>query len=434
MNPQRPEYLRPALIAGAVAGLLSGLPFIGAGNCICCLWIVGGAAIAAKLLAAATPGLLKAGDGAVVGALTGIVAAVVDAVVSIPLRSFNLGLARRLLDKAVEFGGEMPTGLDEIVNGSSVLSVGWFLLGLFISAAVFAIMGTLGGIIGVSLFGKKSLPPASSRPPGRRCRLDPPMRLKTKVIVNPESNRGRTRKRWGEIREGLRHFVREFKFEFTEQPLHATDIARQAIKDGTELVIGVGGDGTMNEIANGFYEDRRIINPEATLGVVPSGTGCDLVRSLNIPAGLKGALQVITDAPSVRMDVGRVRYTSNSGAEEERFFLNIADFGLGGEVVREVTERRLRRKATSYVRCLVTTMARYRNKSVRIRIDGRDLPDGEYLIGAVANGKIFGKGMKVAPGAELDDGLFDAVLIRGFRSAILPPRLEAHERGPCHPP
>jgi diacylglycerol kinase family enzyme len=115
------------------------------------------------------------------------------------------------------------------------------------------------------------------------------------------------------------------------------------------------------------------------------------------------------------MDVGRVRYTSNSGTEEERLFLNIADFGLGGEVVREVTERRLRRKASSYVRCLVTTMIRYRNKRVHIRVDGRDLPDGEYLIGAVANGKIFGKGMKVAPGAELDDGLLDSVLIRGFR-------------------
>jgi YegS/Rv2252/BmrU family lipid kinase len=241
------------------------------------------------------------------------------------------------------------------------------------------------------------------------------MRLKTKVIVNPESNRGRTRKRWAEIRDGLRHFVREFKVEFTEKPLHATDIAREAIKDGTELVIGVGGDGTMNEIANGFYEDRRIINPEATLGLVPSGTGCDLVRSLNIPAGLKGALQVLTDAPAIRMDVGRVRFTGNAGGPDERFFLNVADFGLGGEVVREVTERRLQRKASSYVRCLVTTMLRYKNKRVRIRVDGRDLPDGEYLIGAVANGKIFGKGMKVAPGALLDDGLFDAVLVRGFR-------------------
>jgi diacylglycerol kinase (ATP) len=241
------------------------------------------------------------------------------------------------------------------------------------------------------------------------------MLFKTQVIVNPESNRGRTRKRWGEIREGLRGFIREFKFEFTEKPQHATDLARQAIKDGTELVIGVGGDGTMNEIANGFFEDRRIINPEATLGVVPSGTGCDLIKSLNIPAGLKDALKVITQAPSVLMDVGKVRYRSNSGGEEDRFFLNVADFGLGGEVVRRVAERRLQRKASSYVRCLVTTMVQYRNKRVRIRVDGEELPEGEYLIGAVANGKIFGKGMKVAPDARLDDGLFDAVLVKGFK-------------------
>jgi diacylglycerol kinase (ATP) len=241
------------------------------------------------------------------------------------------------------------------------------------------------------------------------------MRLKTQVIVNPESNRGRTRKRWGEIRDGLKGFIREFKFEFTEKPLHATEITRQAIKDGTELVIGVGGDGTMNEIANGFFEDRQIINPETTLGVVPSGTGCDLTKSLNIPAGLKDALKVISEAPSVLMDVGKVRFRSNAGREEERFFLNVADFGLGGEVVRRVNEQRLQRKASSYVRCLVTTMVQYRNKRVGIRVDGESLPEGEYLIGAVANGKIFGKGMKVAPGARLDDGLFDSVLVKGFK-------------------
>ncbi|MBE0711017.1 MAG: diacylglycerol kinase family lipid kinase [Candidatus Aminicenantes bacterium] len=241
------------------------------------------------------------------------------------------------------------------------------------------------------------------------------MRLKTKVIINPESNRGRTRKRWGEIRDGLKGFIREFKFEFTDKPLHATEITRQAIKDGTELVIGVGGDGTMNEIANGFFEDRQIINPETALGVVPSGTGSDLTKSLNIPAGLKDALKVISEAPSVLMDVGKVRFRSNAGGEEERFFLNVADFGLGGEVVRRVNEQRLQRKASSYVRCLVTTMVQYRNKRVGIRVDGKTLPEGEYLIGAVANGKIFGKGMKIAPGAQLDDGLLDSVLVRGFK-------------------
>ena len=239
--------------------------------------------------------------------------------------------------------------------------------------------------------------------------------FKTHVIVNPESNQGRTRKRWGEIRDALKKSIREYKCEFTEKPFDATEIARQTIKDGTELVIGVGGDGTMNEIANGFFEDRRVINPEATLGIVPSGTGCDLTKSLSIPPGLTNALKVITEAPSVQMDVGKVQFKNHQGGDEERFFLNVADFGLGGEVVRKVNQRRLERKASSYVRCLITTMIQYRSKKVGIRVDGEVLPQGEYLIGAIANGRIFGKGMKVAPGARLDDGLFDNVLVRSMK-------------------
>ena len=240
-------------------------------------------------------------------------------------------------------------------------------------------------------------------------------RLKTHVIVNPESDKGQTRRRWVHIREGLRHFIREFKVEFTEKPLQAIEIARSAIKDGTELVIGVGGDGTMNEIANGFYEGAGSINPEATLGILPSGTGCDLTRSLGIPPRLPGAMKVISEAPGNPIDVGKVVYRGNGGMIEERYFLNVADFGVGGEVCHKVNTRRLQRKASSYVRCLIETMARYKNKRVLIRVDGQELPRGEYLIGAVANGRVFGKGMKVAPDARLDDGLFDAVLVRGMR-------------------
>jgi len=241
------------------------------------------------------------------------------------------------------------------------------------------------------------------------------MRHKTQVIVNPASNQGRTRKRWAEIREALGTFIREFKYEFTEKPFQATEITRQAIKDGSDLLIGVGGDGTMNEIANGFFENRLMINPEATLGVVPAGTGCDLTKSLRIPPGLKNALKVIIEAPSVRMDVGKVRYATGDNAEDERFFLNVADFGVGGEVVRRVNQRRLERRASSYVRCLVEAMLQYRSPKVRIRVDGRPIPEGEYLIGAVANGRIFGKGMKIAPRAELDDGLFDGILVRSMK-------------------
>jgi hypothetical protein len=164
MNPHKPEYFRPALIAGAVAGLLSGLPFIGAGNCICCLWIVGGAAIAAKMLAGRTPGLLTSGDGAVVGALTGIVAAVVDTVVKLPLQHYNMELARRILDW-FDIESNMPAGLEGLFDGSAgFLTPGWMLLGLFFSAAIYAVFGALGGVIGVSLFGRKAVPPAPSPP------------------------------------------------------------------------------------------------------------------------------------------------------------------------------------------------------------------------------------------------------------------------------
>lgn len=120
----------------------------------------------AELLARTTPVALKAGDGAVVGALTGIVAAVVQTLLSIPLRSFNLDLAQRILDKAGELGGEMPAGLDGFFQGASAtLTPGWLLLGLFFSAALFGAFGALGGIIGVSLFAKKAVPPQAPATP-----------------------------------------------------------------------------------------------------------------------------------------------------------------------------------------------------------------------------------------------------------------------------
>lgn len=238
--------------------------------------------------------------------------------------------------------------------------------------------------------------------------------LKTRVIVNPASNQGRTRHRWLEIKENLKNFFKEFKYDFTEKPSQATELTREALKEGTELVIGVGGDGTVNEIANGFFDNQQAINPEATLGIVPSGTGCDLTRSLNIPRNLKNAVRFISEASDQAIDVGQVSFTSPEGQVSSRYFLNIADFGLGGEVVRKVNEERLRRKASSYVRCLIQTMLSFKGHQVSLTIDGREQVNGNYLIGAIANGRIFGKGMKVAPRARLDDSLFDIILVKSL--------------------
>ncbi|MFC2161267.1 diacylglycerol/lipid kinase family protein [Acidobacteriota bacterium] len=241
------------------------------------------------------------------------------------------------------------------------------------------------------------------------------MSLKTQVIINPESNQGRTKKKWNHIREALKFFIKEFKYEFTEKPLQASEISRAAIKDGTELIVGVGGDGTMNEIANGFFEDEKPINPKTALGIVPSGTGSDFCRSLNIPLGLKNALQVITQAPSNKIDIGRVKFKNHSNSDEKRLFLNVSDFGIGGEVIHRMNQEKLKKKASSYFRCLITTFMSYKHKNLRINIDNEDIPLQEYMIGAISNGRIFGKGMKIAPEASLNDGLFDLVLVKGMK-------------------
>jgi hypothetical protein len=157
MNEQRPLMLTPALLGGAVAGVLSGLPFL---NCLCCFWIIGGAMLAAYLLARESPVSLTAGDGAVVGALSGIAAALVDSLVGIPLHGINLAVTRRMFERLAEFAEEMPSGWESWLDRNAVgFSPAWFFLGLFISAAVFAALGALGGVIGASLFGRKPKPP-----------------------------------------------------------------------------------------------------------------------------------------------------------------------------------------------------------------------------------------------------------------------------------
>ncbi len=241
--------------------------------------------------------------------------------------------------------------------------------------------------------------------------------LKTQIIVNPVSDQGRTGRKWKQIKEILHNFFAEFKCEFTEKPMQATELCRSAIKEGSELIIGIGGDGTMNEIANGFFEDQAIINPESVLGVVPSGTGSDFSRSLNIPFSFSKSMKIISEAPNRYIDLGRVFFHNKEGIKEKRYFLNITDFGIGGEVVRKVNQMRLKRKAGSYLFCLISVIAAFKHKTLNIEIDGKILPLEKYMIGAVSNGRIFGKGMKIAPHAVLDDGLFDVILVKSMHLA-----------------
>lgn len=147
----------PALVGGAVAGILSGIPLV---NCLCCLWIIGGAMLASYLAVKDSSVSLKAGDGAVVGAFTGIFAAFIRLFLSIPFRSVEFALFRKIMERLSEFVPETTSEWKDIFSlGAGPISMAGLLLGLVLSAALFAVLGALGGIIGMALFGKKTAPP-----------------------------------------------------------------------------------------------------------------------------------------------------------------------------------------------------------------------------------------------------------------------------------
>ncbi len=230
------------------------------------------------------------------------------------------------------------------------------------------------------------------------------------VVVNPRSANGRTGKRWPAMGAPLREAVGAYTLLLTEAPGHATELVRQALREGHDRIISVGGDGTHNEVVNGFFEDESLINPDASLAIVPAGTGSDLARTLRLPWGVD-ALPYVVDGRYTRADVGRVRYTTPDGEQDVRYFINIADFGAGGEVVKRVNRTsKFFGGFLSFLWGSVSTLVSYENPEIQIEIDGVEL-GGRINNVMVANGQYYGGGMHVAPHARLDSRAFDVYVI-----------------------
>jgi YegS/Rv2252/BmrU family lipid kinase len=193
--------------------------------------------------------------------------------------------------------------------------------------------------------------------------------------------------------------------------MHAPSLVRDALGEGVSLIVAVGGDGTFNEVVNGFFEDGRAVNPEARLAIVPVGTGSDLRRTLSVPADVEAAARRIARGRSKTVDVGLATYRDREGEVRQRHFVNVADFGAGGAVVDKVNRTtKVFGGRISFLWAILTTLPKYRNTRVRYRGDGQqgDLVMNNFV---VANGRYFGGGLMPAPHAEMDDGLLDVVII-----------------------
>lgn len=236
--------------------------------------------------------------------------------------------------------------------------------------------------------------------------------LKAHFIVNPNSANGLTGRVWPEISRAAQEVVGEFEYSMTEGPLHAVDLTRSAIKNGAEMVVSVGGDGTNNEVVNGFFEDRRIINPEAVFAVVCSGTGSDFIRTAGVPRDFRESVKLLAGRGSRPIDLGEMTFKDHNGGDAHRYFINIASFGVGGEVDERVnnTSKALGGKVSFLYASMRATLA-YKNKKVRIRLDDKIDVERKVFNVVVGNGQYQGAGMRASPKAVLDDGIFDVVVI-----------------------
>ena len=243
---------------------------------------------------------------------------------------------------------------------------------------------------------------------------------RTVVVVNPKSQGGRLGKRWPEISDTI---ARAFPFDdvHTKGPGDATVLTRDALRGGAERIVAIGGDGTINEVVNGFFEAGASIAPDASFALIPFGTGGDFRRTMRIPTAIADAAALIAANHRTRIDVGKLELTHRDGTRGVRMFANIASFGVSGVVDRLVNESGKKLGRLSFAFATARAAWSYKNQRVQLVFDGDAKGRVEATINtvAVANGRYFGGAMMVAPNAEIDDGQFDVIAMGDFSFADL---------------
>lgn len=236
-----------------------------------------------------------------------------------------------------------------------------------------------------------------------------------RVILNPGAASGRALRLWSSLQPIFESTLGPVDVRFTEAPNHAVALTREAVQGGVDLVIAVGGDGTFNEVVNGYLSGELPINPDASLAFCPAGTGSDYRRSAGIPKSPHAAVRAIAKAPVRKLDACVVRVTTPDGDTLTRYFANVASFGVGGEVCVAAKRNVLTavNGRAAFLWATAKTLLRYRAKDVCLTLDDED--PGQSLRAmqvALGNGAYHGGGMNVCPLASLESGCIDVTVIR----------------------
>lgn len=234
------------------------------------------------------------------------------------------------------------------------------------------------------------------------------------IIANPSSGWGRSEAKLRKIENTLRDWGLDYRIQPTTGPGHAAEAAAEALRGGDRFLVAAGGDGTVHEVVNGMFDGDQPIAPDAVLGVLPTGSGCDFVKSFGIPGDAVRAARHLTGDAVRTIDLGKVTF-ADGGATTVRYFANIAEAGLGGSVVARASRLPGVFATTRYFFGFWLTLPRFRPATVRLDADGQAF---EWLAQnvVVANCRFYGGGMQISPRSEPDDGGLDVLVMTGPKS------------------
>jgi len=203
-----------------------------------------------------------------------------------------------------------------------------------------------------------------------------------------------------------------FEWAQTERPGDARRLVEKARADGVECLAVMGGDGTLNEVAQAYLDEQGNPLEGPDLALIPAGTGGDFRKTFNLTAGVEEAVSRLSSAPPRPLDLGSLTLTGDDGKPIIRAFINITSFGIGGLTDRIVNQspKWMGGRAAFFLGTL-RAMVAYKNAPVAVRVDGQVVVEGPILNVAIANGCYFGGGMKIAPQADPSDGQFDVVAL-----------------------
>lgn len=228
------------------------------------------------------------------------------------------------------------------------------------------------------------------------------------VIVNPRSGGGLSEKRWASVVGPITDGLGAFDTRFTEAPGHARTIAFEEATAGRQLVVALGGDGTISEVADGLVA----AGGQAELGIIPRGTGGDFRRSLGIENQLFDAAEHVRKTKSRKVDMGRVSFVAHDGTASSRHFINVTSLGFSSTVAKRANDASKKLGGRiSFLSAVVRSLLTYDNAEVMVSVDGGEARRMTVLLAAIGNGRFFGGGMKICPEAMLDDGHFDLVTV-----------------------